>query len=215
MRKVLIISVAVLVAAVVVLVLSLTILSPGNGHPEHEHSYTKTYAALSILNEETYTFAVNASGIRLTKHRNGDDNIALDVLGIPMLIRDGNRINFDFSTLKGHSAPATAEDIEEFESMVLEFGDLVNLDTAEFIGTGTAQFMMTFEYLFYEKFREEDGIIKRVFFNDDDELVGIRSENDAGDTLEVGYSISSEVPGDAFDIPEGFELTYEPRPPRM
>jgi hypothetical protein len=179
-----------------------TTAKPDNNSEPSGISGTRTYAALGdIFGGDTFSMVMEMGDYPFVMHRRGDDVYA-EVFDMKVLIVDGYyhlfsegaayRINTNDSEELGMMGEMMI-DVDDL-GMFPDFGDMTLLDS------GTADFMG--EELYFEELEEPNGALTRYFF-DGDKLVGMASD----DVIQLKIiSFSANVPADAFEIPEGYEV---------
>jgi hypothetical protein len=166
---------------------------------------SRTYAALSLLREDTYMLRLNIDGIDFMTAYRRRNAVSIFAASIHShLIADGYYYTFAQPQGKVYYRLATDEDIR----MVLEgldgFDQIIDLEGAVLVDSGVAPFMNHGDMCF-EEFRLADGSIRRTFFNADDELFGIQG----GTHPNIVFHVSANVPDYVFEIPAELVRTPE------
>jgi hypothetical protein len=179
--------------------------APSTPEMHEEVANSRAYAALSILSGDTYSLHINMLGmLEIEMYRRGDD-ISFIMLGVRNeMIVDGMRYEFDLSTMNAYYEPVTDEMRDEIMENFAGFDTILELDRARLTGSGVMDFL-EFGELEYEEFTLENGEIRRAFFNEAGELLGVHTDV-SGDVLDIGYHITQEFPDWVFEVPDDYEL---------
>jgi hypothetical protein len=79
----------------------------------------------------------------------------------------------------------------------------VELNGARMLNQGQADFKGVQRD--YEEFRDGKGKVSRAFFDENDDLIGLLMQQDAGNWVEIPFKLSNSVPEGIFDIYEDFQ----------
>ena len=161
---------------------------------------------MSLLDGDTFSATMLLVGFEVVVHRDGD-NVFAGLAEYEQLITNGRKYEFDKSEGIAYYEPAGVYEFEEALSAVSAFDAMIVFDGAQLTDTGIARFPFEegFKDTFYEEITEKSGEVKRVFFDEDDVLVGFEMTGMDGVMSKTKFRVSGEIPEGVFDIPEGFE----------
>jgi hypothetical protein len=169
---------------------------------------TRIYDAYGLLENDVYFLEIviedNEDDVRLILHKDGD-NIYSEIFGADVLILDMVMYELDHD---GKTYEKREIDRDALDSFMLYIEgvhlSVLDLDGAKLVSEGVGEFKG--EELEYERIEKPNGDLVRVFFNEDDGLVGMLLPTVQDDVwLEVEFRIGAEVSAGYFALPEDYE----------
>jgi hypothetical protein len=171
---------------------------------------TRTYESLKILDGDTFMLEFNV-GMTFKKYVRGRD-IRANISVVPFLIVGGNRYRVNHGDMAWYYRPAVQSDYDEIYGHFEDFFEFIDLEGYTLAEVGTARFR-NFLTLYYEKFENDLGETKQIFFNHffDEEMYGIIIHEEGREhPRNYIFHVSANVPDDVFELTDGFERRPEP-----